>query len=476
MVAEVKVSGWLLRTREDFTWWAQSCDVEIRMDEVISFVANHMEDALSDLKRLVRVPSVAAEGKHMDEAAELVAKMLEKAGMESKINPTDGAPVVTASLDVGAKRTLLFYDHYDVQPAGPLELWESGPFEPQVRDDRIYGRGVADNKGDLVSRIWAVRTLVEAGQTPPVNVRFVVEGEEEISSPNLPGFVTANRDFLRADGGIWEFGGEDMTGRQEAWLGLKGILYVQLEVDVLSHDAHSSLACVLPSAPYTLIRALDSLKDEHERILINGFYDDVKPLTDVERETIAAVDVHEDLIREHYGIDEFVRGFSGEALKEAYYGGPSCNICGITTGYQGPGSMTVLPARATAKVDFRLVENQDPETILQRLRKHLDSHGFQHVRIAWHEGYPAAKTPVDHPFVEVVSRATERAFGHRPVIHITSPGSGPLYLFKDLTPFVSVGCGDFNSRAHSPNESIKLENFRRSIVRAIVVMEELGRS
>ncbi|MCF2136541.1 MAG: M20/M25/M40 family metallo-hydrolase [Candidatus Thorarchaeota archaeon] len=446
------------------------------LNNIVDFLEGHKDKAIEDLKQLVRIPSVAAKGEHMEETAELVAKMLESAGMKAEIHPTSGVSVVTAEWDVGAAKTLLFYDHYDVQPAEPFDLWDSPPFEPEIREGRIYGRGVSDNKGDLVTRIWAVRAYHETGNTPPVNVRFVVEGEEEISSPSLPEFVKKNRDFLKADGGIWEFGGSDQQGVQEAWLGLKGILYVQLEVETLSHDAHSSLACVLPSAAFTLVRALDSLKDVEGRILIDGFYDGARPLSEAERRLVAEIDVHEEMMREFYGIPEFYHGLSGDALKEAFYGEPSCNICGITTGYQGEGSMTVLPAKASAKVDFRLVEGQNDQMIVKQLRTHLDKHGFSDVKIAWYKGYPAAKTPPDHPFVEAVARATERAFGHRPTIHPTNPGSGPLYLFKDLVPMVSVGCGDFDSRAHSPNESIILENFLNSMKRAAFIIDELAKT
>ncbi len=445
------------------------------MESVLTFIDEHLESALEDLKRLVRIPSVAAKGEHMDETAELVVKMFESAGMDAEIHPTAGSPVVTAELDVGASKTLLFYDHYDVQPAISLDLWDSPPFEPEIRDGRIFGRGVADNKGDLVTRIWAVKAFREIGETPPVNIRFIVEGEEEISSPNLPPFVKEHQDFLRADGGIWEFGGAGIDGKQEAWLGLKGILYVQLEVEMMNHDAHSSLACILPSAAYRLIWALASLKDQNEHVLIDGFYDGIKPMTEAERKAIAEIDAQEDVMREYYGLKSFVRDLTSDSLKEAFYGEPTCNICGITTGYQGPGSMTVLPAKASAKIDFRLVEGQDDHAILRQLRSHLDKNGFTDVKIAWHESYPAAKTPVDHPFVEVVSRATERVFGHRPTIHPTNPGSGPLYLFKDLVPMVSIGCGDFDSRAHSPNESVQVENFLKSIKRAAVIMEELAK-
>ena len=219
------------------------------LDEVLTCIERNLDASIEDMKKLCRLPSVAAKGEHMEETAELVQSMLDGLGFSTKIHATSGVPVVTGELDVSAKRTLLFYNHFDVQPAEPFDMWDSPPFEPDIRDGRIYARGVADNKGDLVSRIWAIKAFLETGTDLPVNIRFVVEGEEEISSPNLPDFVKTNADFLRADGGIWEFGGAGIDGLQAAWLGLKGILYVQLEVERLSHDVHSSTACVLPSTP-----------------------------------------------------------------------------------------------------------------------------------------------------------------------------------------------------------------------------------
>ncbi|MGY5874760.1 MAG: M20/M25/M40 family metallo-hydrolase [Candidatus Thorarchaeota archaeon] len=445
------------------------------LDKVLNYLDQKLDDSLEDLKKICRLPSVAAKGEFMEETAELVAKMLEDIGFTATIHPTSGVPVVTGELDVGAKRTLLFYDHFDVQPAEPFDLWDSPPFDPEIRDGRMFARGVADNKGDTVSRIWAIKAFKETGTEIPVNIKFVVEGEEEISSPNLPDFTKTNKDFLRADGGIWEFGGANISGVQEAWLGLKGILYVQLEVDLLSMDSHSANACVLPSAPYRLVWALSSLKDENERIQIDGFYDDVRPLSDIEKEAISKIDMYEDLVKGHYEIDRYLKGLTGEALKEVYYNGPTCNICGVYSGWQGAGSKTVLPANAAAKIDFRLVEDMDSEDIVRKLRTHLDKHGFSDIKIAWHEGYPAAKTPVDHPFVQLTSRATEKVFGHELVIQPTSPGSGPLYLFKEYVPMVSIGCGDFDSRAHSPNESISIDNYLNTMKRVAVIMDEMSR-
>ncbi|MGQ4912808.1 MAG: M20/M25/M40 family metallo-hydrolase [Candidatus Thorarchaeota archaeon] len=443
-------------------------------ESVLKYIDGSQDEAIESLKRLCRIPSVAAKNQGLEEASKLVEAMLRDAGLETQVHETSGAPVVTGWLDVGAKRTLMFYDHYDVQPAEPLDLWESDPFEPEIRKGRLYGRGVADNKGDATSRIWVLKAFKETGTDLPVNIKFVLEGEEEIGSLNLPDYTEKNHEFLKADGGIWEFGGAGVNGVQEAWLGLKGIFFVELEVNTLSRDVHSSLACVLPSPAFRLLWAVSSLKNEKNQILIDGFYDGIRPLTKAELEAMEKVDLHEDDLKRAYGVEEFLEGMTGLELKKAYYGAPTCNICGIKSGYQGKGSMTVLPAKASVKIDFRLVEGMDPDDIRKKLRAHLDRHGFDDVKITYFEGYPAAKTPIDHPFVKIVERANRKVFGDL-VIHLTSPGSGPLYLFNKHVPMVSVGCGDHESRAHSPNESITLENFRKAQHRVVWIMDEMSK-
>ena len=443
-------------------------------ESVTKFIDNTIEDSLEALKKFCQIPSVAAKNQGLDQAAKLVEEMLKDTGLETKIHSTSGAPVVTGWLDVGARRTLLFYDHYDVQPAEPFDLWESPPFKPEIREGRVYGRGVADNKGDTISRIWALKAFKETVADLPVNVKFVVEGEEEIGSVHLPEYTEKNTEFITADGGIWEFGGVGIHGRQEAWLGLKGIFFVELEVERLSRDVHSSNACILPAAASRLIWALNSLKDEASQILIEGFYDGIKPLTKSEIDAIKKIDMREEDFKKVYGIEEYLNGLTNDELKEAYYGAPTCNICGLTSGYQGKGSMTVLPAKASCKIDFRLVEGMHPNDIHKKLRRHLDEKGFTDIRITYFEGYPAAKTPIEHPFVRVVERANQRIFGDL-VIHPTSPGSGPLYLFNKHVPMVSIGCGDYESKAHSPNESIVIENFRKSMHRIVAVMDEMSK-
>jgi acetylornithine deacetylase/succinyl-diaminopimelate desuccinylase-like protein len=444
------------------------------IDDVLTFLESNGTRAIADLKKIARIPSIAAKNEGIEECSKMVLGMLEDITLETALHATSGSPVVTGLYDAGASRTLMFYNHYDVQPAEPLELWESPPFEPEERDDRIFGRGVADNKGDFITRIWAVKAFLETGTKIPVNIKFVIEGEEEIGSVNLEDFTSKNESFLKADGGIWEFGGSDYDGVQQAWLGLKGILYVQLEVERLSRNVHSSLGGILPSAPQRLVDALNSLKDQDNKILIDGFYDNIQPLSEAEWAAIDKIDLHEDDMKKEFGIDEFQNGLTSRELKEAVYGAPSSSICGLTSGYQGEGSMTVLPGKASAKVDFRLVENMDPLDIKEKLRRHLDAHGFTDVKIAWSEGYAAAKTPINHPFVDIVRRANEKVFGDLRV-HPTSSGSGPLYLFKGHVPMVSVGVGDVESRAHSPNESIKVENFLKGMNRIALIIDEMGR-
>ncbi len=441
--------------------------------EVINFIDRSQDDSLQALKKLVRIPTVAAKGEGIQETADLVEGMLHDIGLNTKIHETSGSPVVTGWLDVGAKRTLLFYDHYDVQPAEPFDLWDSPPFDPEISEGRLWGRGVTDNKGDLTSRIWAIKAFRETETKLPVNIKFVVEGEEEIGSIHLPEYIMKNKDFITADGGIWEFGSADIQGVEEVWLGLKGILIVELEVELLSRNMHSSLACVLPSAAYRLVQALNSLRDENSRILIDGFYDALKPLSESEIQAIDKIDLHEEKLKETYGIDEYLNELTGNDLKKAYYGDPSCNICGLTSGYQGKGSMTVLPAKASAKLDFRLVEGMHPDDICRKLRNHLNQHGFSDVKITHFDGYPAAKTPIDHPFVTIIKTANRRIFGDL-IVHPTSPGSGPLYLFNESVPMVSIGCGDHLGKAHSPNESISLEKYRKCQQRIVAIIEEMS--
>lgn len=438
-------------------------------DEVDRYIADHLEESLADLERLVRIPSVSAKGEGIADAAECVAELLRAAGFAAQVMPTSGHPVVYAdsapsdAADAAgeAGRTLICYNHYDVQPPEPLDLWVSPPFEPARRDGRLYARGVSDDKGQLVSRIAAMRAVrAVSGGRLPVRVKFLVEGEEEISSPSLEPFVEAQRDLLAADTCVWEFGGVDHEGRPEVVLGLRGICYVEFRVRTLSRDAHSGEAHNLPNAAWRLIWALNSIKGPDERIRIPGFYDSAAPPTASDLRLLDTMPSNEEHTRDMYSVREFVSGHTGDAYKRAVYQ-PTANVAGIGAGWQGAGSKTVTPAEAVAKMDFRLVPGQDPQDVLARLRQHLDAEGFGDVEVSYLGGERAGTTPPEEPFVQLTVRTAEEVYGKPAVVKPLIGGSGPMHAFREYlsTPIVTLGCGDPESRAHSPNESINIEHF-----------------
>jgi acetylornithine deacetylase/succinyl-diaminopimelate desuccinylase-like protein len=433
-----------------------------------------MEEMVARLQAFCRQPSIAAQGEGMAEMAELVRQSLERAGAEAELVPTDGYPVVLGRFAGRSSKTLMFYNHYDVQPPDPLELWKSPPFAAEVRDGHLYARGVADNKGNLVARLAAVEAWLAVGGELPLNILFVVEGEEEIGSTNLGTFAEENRDKLQADGCIWETGYKDTKGRPEIMLGAKGILAVDLQVQALGRDLHSANAAIAESATWRLVWALDSLKGPDERILIPGFYDDVRSPDRRDRTMLAAWDYDEAGELAEFGAEGFLLGLRGEALKERLLFQPTCNICGFHAGYGGPGIKTVLPARAAAKLDFRLVPDQDPYDILEKLRAHLDAGGFADVEIVVEGPEFPARTDPDDPLVDAVVRAARRIYEEEPVVKPIMAGTGPMYELCQRwgLPAVGAGVGYAASRSHSPNENIRLEDLRQGIKHIALLMEE----
>ncbi len=338
--------------------------------QVDRHLEQHLDESLTELTRLVAQPSVAAQNRGMEPCAEMVAVMLRARGFATEILPTGGAPAIVAERAGRSEKTLLIYNHYDVQPAEPLELWTSPPFEATRRDGKLFGRGVSDDKGHLVARLFAIDAMLAAWGELPCRVKFVIEGEEEVGSVHLPAFVRAHKQRLAADACLWEFGGVDHREVPMQYAGLRGICYVELSVETASTDIHSGLGgSIFPNAAWRLTWALATLKDRDERIRIPGHYDSVRKPTARDRELMAALPEVAGEYRERYGVAKFLRGLEGGVdLRVAEVFEPTCTICGLTSGYQGAGSKTVLPAQASAKVDFRLVPDQMPEDVLQRSR------------------------------------------------------------------------------------------------------------
>lgn len=433
----------------------------MQIDDMKDYVNCNEKETIDQLLKLVRIPTVTAKGGEFShKAIDELEKLLSPLGFETEIIKTPGQPVLLAKLDNNKPKTLLFYDHYDVQPSEPDNLWDSPAFDPEVREGKIFGRGVADNKGEIIVRAAAIKMLLEQGELP-INIKFVIEGEEEVSSPNLPYFVKEKKSFLKnVDGCIWEFGGKNINGIQEIWAGVKGICYVQLKTSGPKKDLHSAYGAIVSNPANHLIAALASLRDDKtDKILIDGYYDNVLEPTPDMIEAINKIDLDEDKYKEEWGIKDFIRKKTDLDLKKAYYFNPTCTTCGIWSGWQGTGGKTVLPAFAQAKIDFRLVPNQDPNITVNLLKEHFRKNDFE-IEIEWHMGYKPAYTPISDPFIKVVENSIKEIYNHEPEIHPWSAGSGPLYLFNELMPVASIGVGNVGSNAHSPNENIEVEDFK----------------
>ncbi len=455
------------------------------MKEIFAHIQAHSDEYLARLKRACAQPSISAQGEGLIEMAGLVAGMLRDVGFSVKLVPTDGgsgepsrtAPVVLGQIPGNSQRTLLFYNHYDVQPVDPLDEWTTPPFEPDEREGKLYARGAADNKGAIVSRICAIEAYLAHRDTLPVNITWVIEGEEETGSPHLDQFVAQYEHLLRqAYGCVWEAGGKNARDRYEIALGCKGLLYVELRAREAARDLHSALAAIVGNPAWQMVWALNTLKDPNEHVRIPGFYDDVRPISPTQRQILADWDYPEEKARALYGLDKFLGGLSGNQLKEQLVFGPTCNVDGFHSGYGGPGSKTVLPCEASVKLDFRLVPDQDPTRILSLLRAHLDAEGFDHIEIVSGDGErPSAGDPA-HPFVQTAARTAERIYEHPPTLIPMMSGTGPVHILCGQfgVPMVTAGVGYAGSRAHAPNEHIHVADFVAGTQYIAALLEELG--
>jgi acetylornithine deacetylase/succinyl-diaminopimelate desuccinylase-like protein len=434
------------------------------MQDIFRHIDEHLDDSVGLLTELCKLPSVSAQNMGISETAEHLAGLLRDLGFESRIvaKPEGGQPVVYAEQGGRSPRTLLFYDHYDVQPPEPLELWSSPPFEPVVREGKLYGRGVSDNKGNIGARLAALRAWKEVRGELPSAVKFCVEGDEEIGSPHMEEFVEEHSELLAADACVWEGGGVTWEGVPQLTLGVKGLLYVELGANTVNRDAHSSYGTVLPNAAWRLAWALASIKGPDERVLIDGFHDAVRPATPEERAAVEAMPSEEAETLKSYGIEGALTGVRGLEYRLRHLFEPTATIDGLSSGYEGEGPKTVLPSRAMAKMDFRLVPDQDPDDILAGLRRHLDSRGYGDVTVRLLSAERPARTPVGDPFVEVVRQAVRDTYGQEPIIVPSMAGTGPLYPFVATLglPTADIGIGYPETCIHAPDENIRIEDFR----------------
>ncbi|PZW24694.1 acetylornithine deacetylase/succinyl-diaminopimelate desuccinylase-like protein [Thermosporothrix hazakensis] len=454
--------------------------MSVDMQRIQTYLSEHAGEAQELLERLCRQPSISAQNIGIAEMANLVETLLQESGFSTqKLVAQGSAPAVFGEIRGRSSFTLLLYNHYDVQPPEPLELWESPPFEPTVRDGKLYARGVADNKAEIATRLTAIRALLALYGELPITIRWLIEGEEEIGSVNFDAIAEKYTHLLQADGALWEGANFGDNGRPELMLGAKGLLYVQLDADGLGVDAHSGSAPILPSAAWKLVQALATLRSPSGKVLIPGFYDAVKEPTEQQIAALAAQDDTEEQYKQAYHFEEFVDGLSGLELRKRQAFAPTCNIAGLLSGYTGEGTKTVLPARAMAKLDFRLVPDQDPEDILAKLKAHLVTQGYGDIRITAFDYCRADMTPIEDPFVQRIQAIAE-AFAGKPA-EITPLGGGTLPLLESLRKRVGLpglsapgNAAYWGSAAHSPNENIRLADLERAVQFNCYLFASLG--
>jgi len=451
----------------------------LELQKVFDWIDSHREESVADLQALVRQPSVSAQKIGLGECAQLVVEVMNKDGLKATAYPLAGGPPVVIGFvpSQSSAKTMAAYAHYDVQPPEPLDKWTHPPFGAEIAGGRLWGRGATDNKSGVLAFIKAAKAWLETTGDLPVGVRFLTEGEEEIGSPHLGPFVAAHPELFRADAmhclDGWINHSELVP---EIDLGLKTVLYVELIARGARTDIHSLNAPLVPQPAWDLVRALNTLVDEKRHILIDGWYEDLWQLGEEEMTQLEENARRLDLakLKAEWGIEHFALGRDGiEAIKARAYE-PTCNIAGLTSGYQGPGLKTIVPCEARAKIDFRLPPMINPQKAITKLRKHLDEQGFAHIEIALdHMPEPPFKISVREDISQAVIRAAQRIYGKMPVVNgVSAEGTIVQHVWM---PTVMTGFAQPDCNLHAPDENIDLEHFVRGIKYAAAIMWEYGK-
>ena len=426
---------------------------------------------LNELLDLLRIPSISAKTENkadMITCAEAVKQRLVEAGVDKvEIYPTDGHPVVYAEKIIDpSKPTVLVYGHYDVQPAEPLELWKSGPFDPIIIDGKIFARGSCDDKGQVYMHVKALETMVQTN-TLTTNIKFCIEGEEEIGSPNLGKFVASHKELLKADCILISDTAMLSMENPSIDTGVRGLSYIEVEVTGPNRDLHSGVYGGAVANPITILaKMIASCHDENNHITIPGFYDDVVMATDEERKLMAAAPYNEKEYAADLGVAE-LWGEKGFTTNERTGIRPTLELNGIWGGYQGEGAKTVLPSKASAKISARLVPNQSSQKITAKLLEHFKKIAPPNVTVSAfeHHGGEPYMTPIDSKAYKAAAKAMETTFGKKP-IPVRGGGSIPICaLFeKELgIKIVFMGFGLDSDNLHSPNEKFNIENYYKGI-------------
>jgi acetylornithine deacetylase/succinyl-diaminopimelate desuccinylase-like protein len=454
------------------------------MHPAIGYIQQRHEAFVEELKAFVRIPSVSTKAEHkgdVQKAAEWAAAEMQRIGLEHvQILPTGGHPVVYADwLRAPGKHTALIYGHYDVQPPEPLDLWVTGPFDPTVRNGELYGRGSVDDKGQVFMHLKALEAHLKTSGRLPVNVKLLIEGEEEIGSPNLDPFILKHLDLLKADVAVISDTAMIAKGVPGITHGLRGLIYFQVDVEGTNSDLHSGgFGGSVINPAFALAQMLAQLKDRNGRITIPGFYDDVRKLPTEERRALARLPFSEKKFRKDIGAPALF-GERGFTTLERLWCRPTLKVNGLSSGFIGAGAKTVLPARATAKVSMRLVPNQDPGKIARLFTQRMKRICPKTVRMEVTEisgrGMPWL-APTDHPAMQALALAIQKGFGKKPIYTRTGGTIPVVATFTRLlrVPCLLLGIGLPDENAHAPNERLDLDNFHQGMLAAAHLWNELA--
>ena len=427
------------------------------------YVDEHMLSWTEELAEFCRFRSEQGDREGLRGAADWIAARLRRLGASVDLVQLPGRPEVPPLVigEIGAgPRTLNAVQHYDVQPAAPLERWTTPAYAPAIREGRLYARGATDNKGELLPRIWALEAYLAAVGSLPCRVRFLIEGEEEHGSPHLDALLDQRPGVRRAEGALIEGGGVDALGRPEITGGVRGIVVVELVCRTIAYDAHSSLATLLPSAPVRLAQALAGMYDPAGFPAVAGLDAGIVPPSPAQLAIVDATPLDQVAeLRRQYGVERLLGGLDGTAAMRAMTFAPTLNIQGLWSGFVGPGDKTITPAEAHARLDIRIVPDQEPAAIVTAIRSHLQQSGFPDIEVVAEEAERAYWTRADDPILEAASRASEAVLGDPSVRSLSMSGTAPMWQIcgRDQVPMTSLGAGTWDCHAHAPDENMRLD-------------------
>ncbi|MCM2677279.1 M20/M25/M40 family metallo-hydrolase [Alkalicoccobacillus plakortidis] len=442
-----------------------------------TIVQEQQQQSIDTLFTLLKQESISTQNKGMRECAALMQDLMREIGIDPVLHETKGHPILYGELksENASAPTILLYGHYDVQPPDPLDHWHSPPFEPTIRDGRIYARGAGDNKGQIVAQLLGVKAYLEVFKSLPVNLKFVIEGEEEMGSVHLPDFVQEHKQMLKADLVYTADGPSHNSGLPLVLLGVRGMLALEIEVEGAAFDNHSgNTGNIVPNPAWELMELLQTMRDQDGRVLIDGFYDHIRPSTPEEDKLLEELPFNAKEVGEKIGFPSLELDGVGYHRKLTME--PTFNIFGLKSGYLDEGVKTITPSKASVKIDTRLVVDQNPKDIFEKIKRHVKAH-HPTAKVRFLGSMDPSRTPVDTEIVQKAISGIRDAYNQEPLIQPSLGGSLPDYVWTNIleAPSMLMPYANFDQRNHSPNENIAVENFLNGISCTAHVIHELGK-